>query len=104
MAYYTRFTLTISNVPDQSMESLEQAIKAFGFEARDNGSYVCRAAWYSDKEDMRRISALYPEVLFTLHGRGEEATDLWYRYFKGGKMQYAPAKIIYDEFDENQLK
>ena len=53
---------------------------------------------------MRRISSLYPEVLFTLHGRGEEATDLWYLYLRGGKMQYAPAKIVYDEFDERKLK
>ncbi|MEI2465158.1 hypothetical protein [Niallia taxi] len=53
---------------------------------------------------MREISKLYPGVIFKLHGEGEESGDVWYKYFKDGKMQDCPAKLAFDEYDENKLK
>ena len=61
------------------------------------------AKWYDWEEDMRKVSAAFPEVHFTLHGEGEDNGDLWDAHFLGGKMQYCPAKIVYDEFDPEQL-
>lgn len=59
--------------------------------------------WYECEDDMRKISNLFPDVLFTLHGEGEESGDLWNAYFRGGKEQYCQAKIIFDEFDPEKL-
>ena len=46
-----------------------------------------RSSWYSHEQHMRTISAAYPNVLFTLGGRGEEAHDQWVAYHRNGKMQ-----------------
>ena len=40
----------------------------------------------------------------SLFGEGEDSEDLWKAYFKNGKMQFCEAKIIYDEFNENELE
>lgn len=55
-------------------------------------------------EDMRGLSKRIPEVLFTLHGEGEEAGDIWNKYFLNGKMQVAKARIEFDEFDPKKLR
>jgi hypothetical protein len=60
--------------------------------------------WYENKEDMKTISAQFPRVLFTLKGEGEEAGDIWYKYFKNGKMQVCKAVITFPPFNENELK
>jgi hypothetical protein len=53
---------------------------------------------------MRAFSKIYPNTLFKLKGEGEEAGDVWIKYFKNGKMQSCPAKITFEEYDENKLK
>ncbi len=59
--------------------------------------------WYEHEKTMREISAKFPSVLFTLIGKGEEAGDMWRKYFKSGKMQTAKAVISFDTFDEKKL-
>jgi len=59
--------------------------------------------WYDHEVDMRTVSHAFPNTLFTLTGEGEENGDMWVKYFKYGKIQRAPAKITYDEFDEAKL-
>lgn len=60
--------------------------------------------WYEHEEDMRRVSKVFPSVLFTLRGEGEESGDIWVKYFKDGKMQVAKAEIKLGPFDPSQLK
>lgn len=59
--------------------------------------------WYAMEEDMKTYSKQYPDVLFSVFQEGEENGHLVKYYFKNGKMQKCPAKIIYDEFDESKL-
>jgi hypothetical protein len=59
--------------------------------------------WRSCDEDMRKLSAAAPDHLFTLSGQGEEPSDRWFKYFKGGRMQEVLARIVFDEFDERKL-
>lgn len=60
--------------------------------------------WYEHEDDMKRISKEFPEVLFTLHGNGEESGDIWVKYFKNGKMQTSKAEIKLAAFDPKQLQ
>lgn len=49
------------------------------------------------------LSRAFPEVLFTLHGSGEEPEDLWITYFLDGLTQEAPATVTYPPFDPQAL-
>jgi hypothetical protein len=66
-----------------------------------NTSEPCK--WYDHEDELRIFSANYPKWLFTLEGKGEEAGDLWKKYFVNGKMQLANAKIVFDEFEPSKL-
>jgi len=61
-------------------------------------------SWNSHEDDMKKLSLLYPEIVFTLHGVGDEFEDIWYKYFKNGKMQETRATFVYDNYDEAKLK
>ena len=60
--------------------------------------------WYDHEKDMLEMSKEFPEIVFCLHGEGETNEDLWYKYFKNGKIQRCRAKIVYDEYDEAKLE
>jgi hypothetical protein len=52
---------------------------------------------------MREISRMFPEVTFVLYGEGDESNDIWYKYFKDGKMQHCPVILAFDAFDEDKF-
>ena len=43
--------------------------------------------WYEHEAELKSFSAKHPNVLFTLHGEGEETGDIWDKYFLNGKCQ-----------------
>jgi hypothetical protein len=63
---------------------------------------LCNRYEYID--DMKKLTASVPTVLFTLEGEGEESGDLWVAYFKGGKSQTCFARIEFDPYDESKLE
>jgi hypothetical protein len=68
------------------------------------GEYRDSCKWYDHEADMLAFSKRFPDVLFELSGEGEEACDMWRKYFKNGKMQSCPAQITYEPFDESKLR
>jgi hypothetical protein len=60
--------------------------------------------WLDHEKDMKEFSNHYEDFVFTLYGQGTEAPDVWIKHFKNGKMQYCPAIITFDDFDEGKLK
>ena len=62
------------------------------------------ARWDDNEEEMLELSQEFPDVLFKLHGEGEESGDIWDKYFMNGKMQYCPAEIICPPFDRDKLE
>jgi len=115
MGYYTAYTInyTIPEGKDRDKLSQELALK---LSVINNDLYYAENCtiedmieedvmkWYDHEEDMCKLSELFPDVLFTLEGNGEEQDDIWREYFYCGLFQYAPAIITFDKFDKNKLK
>lgn len=59
--------------------------------------------WYDHTKDMRKISEIYQNVIFSLYGNGEEDGDMWVKYFMNGKVQTEEAVITYADFDPKKL-
>ena len=60
--------------------------------------------WYDWHEHMVKLSTMYPLVLFTLYGAGEDRDDNWVAYFKAGKSNTAKAVCSYPAFDQTKMK
>lgn len=78
-------------------------------EADDDQFYAIREGseatkWYRHDGDMLSLSREFPEVLFILHGEGEEGGDLWRTYYLDGGSQREKAVITYAEFDPAKLR
>ena len=97
MGYYTSFEIEADKenlLPEDWQEKISD-YKGFEFGER--------VKWYDWQENMKAFSKVYPTVLFTLKGEGEESGDIWIAYFLGGKMQYSKAKIVFEGFDKKKL-
>lgn len=95
MGYYTRHRLEISPETPAVWEEIQKhdyMSHALG----PDGNSGERCKWYEHEEQMAELSKKFPEVLFTLHGEGEDAMDLWIHYFKNGKIQRRKAKITFE--------
>lgn len=105
MGYNTYFDLSVdknADVIDAHIKSADNDDLHYHLESYD-GEWSGYGKWYDHEEDMKVLSATFPDVLFTLKGDGEETNDLWIKYFKNGKMQVATAIITYEPFDESRL-
>lgn len=70
-----------------------------------DGECCGEVKWYDWKEDMAKMSADIPGVLFTLTGQGENGmNDIWRAYFFNGLYQHEKAQIAFSEFDKDKLK
>jgi hypothetical protein len=103
MGYYTRYEISATPEFTDEMEellndSVEDEVEFEDYQSTDD------TKWYSHEEHMREFSKNYPEIVFHLTGEGEEAGDIWHKYFQNGKMQDCPAIITFDDFDPKKLK
>ena len=46
---------------------------------------------------MVKLSKLFPNIVFKLHGDGEEREDMWNKYFQDGKCEECFVHITYDK-------
>ena len=109
MGYYTQFKLETSD------ESEMHTCETCGHESFvDHGKNIAELTgyhylfddsikWYDHEKHMLEYSKRYPTVLFTLSGEGEEAVDIWIKYFQNGKSQIEQAKIQVGSFDPSKL-
>lgn len=100
MGYTTNYCLDHDITDNGEFDGNFESVTGYSFDYDNQLS----GKWYDHEEHMKHISKQYPEQLFTLHGEGEEAGDLWKKYFKDGKMQFVRAVVTYEDFDEDKLK
>jgi hypothetical protein len=62
--------------------------------------------WYEYDQDMKALSLKFQDVIFMLHGEGEDEDDKWNKYYLNGRVQVCHAIVLieYPEFDLNELK
>jgi hypothetical protein len=99
MGYYTRYTLETSLTytscdPDVAWNECKESFGTF--------DEACK--WYEWEQDMLKFSALWPGVLFHVHGEGEESGDIWDAYFLNGKRQICKAEVKIPPFDPSKLE
>lgn len=103
MGYATCYFLTLT----PETPGVIPALREFSEEARwglnDSGRSDGEVKWYEHETEMREFSKKYPDTVFTLKGEGEEAGDIWKKYFQNGKCQVAKARLTIDKFDPNKL-
>jgi hypothetical protein len=117
MGYYTKFRLIASNDHSDCKQARDLAQAAlitmesagveigYGYDfLKDLLDDDNDAKWYEHEQNMREWSARAPDVLFTLEGEGEEAGDVWKKYFKDGKMQICRAVLTFEPYDPAKLK
>ena len=129
MGYYTRYSMEVQDIDNKGYDSYKIAKYMLDKQKESNKFYVFKYEledfvenedatsgvdyglsfgdneykWYDNEEDMRLLSKEFPDILFKLHGEGEDNKDIWDKYFMNGKMQYCSAKIIYSPFDKTKL-
>jgi hypothetical protein len=102
MGYCTRFELEINEgfeLLERIIDGNEELSCTFDTDGTSHDSYK----WYNHESVMKEVSKEYPKILFTLKGEGEDPGDIWFKYFKNGKIQRCQAKITFDEYDESKL-
>ena len=114
MGYYTDYEIFPVNDNLESLsadqflaiQNFVETTKVGGFSYLDDvwrgkGSQL---TWYDHRKDMVKLSAIFPDVLFTLWGCGQGADDNWKEYYLRGKCQVAIGQVVYPDFDEKELK
>ena len=102
MGYYTDFSLSHdSDINDE--EIADNLTKISGYKL-NHDLELYQSKWYSWNNDMLSLSKMFPDVLFTLNGVGEEHGDIWRAFIKNGKMQVSKAVLMYEPFDESKMK
>lgn len=107
MGYSTNFTIDVHKGERNIKDVLEQVREDFvglDYAVDENGETSEGVKWYNHEVDMKYLSVEFPDEVFVLYGEGEDNEDVWYKYFKNGKMQHCYAKVTFDEFDENELR
>lgn len=92
MGYLTQYTLSWLDADVDPAAVCDAIYEVTGeedwFEVRTSNSVRPgdRCKWYEHEDDVRTISALFPFALFRLDGNGEEAGDMWRKFFRAGKL------------------
>lgn len=62
------------------------------------------AKWYNHVDDILALSLKFPEIIFSLHGLGEDNEDMWIKYFRNCQMQECRAQITFEPFDPDKFE
>lgn len=104
MGYYTYFTITIADDPDNQEDNLLEDIRTMRNTSIIELDYAFEDTWRSHIEDMTNLSKKYPKMCIALYGECEDSNDRWVAYFKDGKSEVLEATINYPEFDITTFK
>lgn len=89
MGYYTTYTLSADIKWDEINDYLDSLDSSEYYLAQldyyQDGAWGNNFGWYEHDEDMASLSKAFPDVLFVLDGQGEEAGDIWRKWYRNGE-------------------
>lgn len=97
----------LDNFKPEYVAALQEASKSVAkvpAEAWECIGYDDDMKWYEHEEHMKLLSKAFPQFIFQLNGEGEEAGDIWVKWFHKGKMQGGKAKVVLPEFNLKAFK
>jgi hypothetical protein len=112
MGYYTNYELEMKGFKsDTTVPTEEEVIKVlaelepniFGLSTGHKDFAECLyqpMKWYGHEKTLKKISEQFRDIIFTLHGEGEEAEDIWNEYYLNGEVFVAKAIIYIPTFKE----
>lgn len=105
MGYYTRFTVEADTYDYLVEDKIQTAIREIsGYDYIDLGDVTDDIKWYDWHPDMLKLSKKFPDIVFTVHGIGEEDYDEWRAYFKNGRsVQHYREEWTPPAYDEADL-
>lgn len=117
MGYNTHYSLKVelmigskvAELVDESplsevIKELREGNEEAAYVLDENGGSEEGGKWYEHETEMKEFSLAHPNLLFTLHGEGEENDDIWTKYFLNGKVQVARAQVQIAPFNFKELK
>lgn len=106
MGYYTNYSLTVESkdIKPELLDQIDHEIRKMNeLESWGGGTWSAYTKWYDFDQDMLLLSKKFPNILFCLHGEGDNEEDLWDAYYQNGKVQNCHAEIIYPPYDESKM-
>lgn len=112
MGYYTNYELEMkgfnynTEIPEEAevikvLAKLEPNIFGLSTNHKDFAECLYQPMkWYNHKEVLKEVSKQFKDIIFTLHGEGEEAEDIWNEYYLNGEVFIAKATIHIPSFEE----
>ena len=101
MSYFTDFIMSFDTSVVNEQEVYDYIKEISGEEFQTDLLY---SRWMNHVGDMKKVSLKFPDILFTLEGQGDCHGDLWFKYFKNGKVQSCYVELVYPEFNENLMQ
>ena len=106
MGYYTAYEIDVLKPNEVDEEEICKYLESLDLPdfGKWHGGWCAYGKWYEHEDDLKKLSLLFPDVVFRVYGDGEESDDIWYKYFKNGKVQYCPCHFSFDPYDEAKLE
>lgn len=113
MGYYTYFELDMkmedgSSVPDTLIEQVRHSFNQITNADEDVDDFAKiymdeeggdNWKWYDYDKDMVELASFYPNIHFTLYGRGEDPEDIWVKDYLGNKKCARYAEITFPDLN-----
>lgn len=111
MGYHTYFTLSVIGANRTDQERIREMLANLGvlgyaLQEESGTEYGAKdpVKWSGCDGDMLEVSREFPQVLFSIHGEGDNNGDIWESHYLGGKTYTQPAIITIPPFNPALLK
>lgn len=107
MGYYTYYDLLLKDASEDDEQKIVKRLREMGiigYALHEDLSCAGEATWYSQDEDMAKLSVEFPHVHFIMVGEGGNREDVWERHYLNGMTQELYAEITIPGLDPNNWR